>query len=44
MVEQAVTLALRGQDGPDGGEVPGGDRLVEGLTDLWVHAVYRSAG
>lgn len=34
MVEQTVTLVQQsGQFAPD--------RLVEGLTDLWVHAVYR---
>ncbi|HEU0132237.1 MAG TPA: TetR/AcrR family transcriptional regulator [Mycobacteriales bacterium] len=34
MVEQTVTLAQRGEGTP-------GERLVDGLTDLWVHAVYR---
>jgi AcrR family transcriptional regulator len=34
MVEQTVTLAQRG-----GGVAS--DRLVDGLTDLWVHAVYQ---
>ncbi len=37
MVEQSVTLALAGQGVPDG------VRLVDGLTDLWSHAVYRDA-
>ncbi len=35
MVEQSVALAQRA----DGAAV--GERLVAGLTDLWVHAVYR---
>lgn len=35
MVEQTVALAQRGE-----GAFPT-DRLVAGLTDLWVHAVYR---
>lgn len=34
MVEQTVTLAQRGEGVAD-------ERLVDGLTDLWVHAVYR---
>jgi AcrR family transcriptional regulator len=34
MVEQTVTLAQQGEGVPT-------DRLVDGLTDLWVHAVYR---
>jgi AcrR family transcriptional regulator len=34
MVEQTVALAQQGGGEPD-------DRLVDGLTDLWVHAVYR---
>ena len=35
MVEQTVALAERGEAPADPA------RLVEGLTDLWVHAVYR---
>ncbi|HVE64381.1 MAG TPA: TetR/AcrR family transcriptional regulator [Mycobacteriales bacterium] len=48
MVEQTVTLAQRpGAGRPDPGPHPGRHhpdraRLVDGLTDLWVHAVYRS--
>lgn len=34
MVEQAVALAQQGEGVPT-------ERLVDGLTDLWVHAVYR---
>jgi hypothetical protein len=34
MVEQTVTLAQHG-------EGVAAERLVDGLTDLWVHAVYR---
>jgi AcrR family transcriptional regulator len=34
MVEQTVTLSQQGEAVP-------ADRLVDGLTDLWVHAVYR---
>jgi AcrR family transcriptional regulator len=34
MVEQSVALAQQGQTVPT-------ERLVDGLTDLWVHAVYR---
>ncbi len=34
MVEQTVTLAQQDEGVPDA-------RLVDGLTDLWVHAVYR---
>jgi AcrR family transcriptional regulator len=34
MVEQSVALAQQGGRTPD-------ERLVDGLTDLWVHAVYR---
>ena len=36
MVEQTVALALA-----QVGEGAAADRLVDGLTDLWVHAVYR---
>jgi AcrR family transcriptional regulator len=36
MVEQTVALAQRGEEGAFPRE-----RLVAGLTDLWVHAVYR---
>lgn len=35
MVEQSVALAQRASDMPDRA------RLVDGLADLWVHAVYR---
>jgi len=46
MVEQTVALTQRPdpQSGVESASAPGGDqtRLVDGLTDLWVHAVYRS--
>lgn len=35
MVEQTVALAQQGEAATD-------ERLVDGLTDLWVHAVYRT--
>lgn len=34
MVEQTVLLATQGGEVPD-------DRLIDGLTDLWVHAVFQ---